>query len=61
MPGHLEIAHTTVGIDLPDTSALLNLGPDEHVQTLRFDMAGNVLRTTDLAGGDAPNRWRSTS
>ena len=53
-PGQLEIAHTPVAIDLPDTSALLNLGPDEHVQTLRFDMAGNVLRTTDLAGGDAP-------
>jgi type IV pilus assembly protein PilW len=54
-PGLLELAHEPIAIDLPDNASLLNLGPGNRAQTLRFDVAGGVLRTTDLAGGDAPN------
>jgi type IV pilus assembly protein PilW len=54
-PGLLELGHEPVAVDLPDNASLLNLGPSNRAQTLRFDVAGGVLRTTDLAGGDAPN------
>jgi hypothetical protein len=53
--GVLDVAHTPVAIDLPGSASLLNLGAGASVRTLRFDVAGDVLRTTDLAGGDAPN------
>ena len=54
-PGVLELAHEAITLDFPATSVLLNLGPEDGAQTIRFDVAGGVLRTTDLAGGDAPN------
>jgi len=54
-PGVLEVAHDIVAIDLPAGAAVVNLGPSPRVVATRFDIVGGVLRTTDLARGDAPN------
>jgi type IV pilus assembly protein PilW len=54
-PGLLEIAHAALTTDFPDTSMLLNLGPVNRAQTIRYDVVGGVLRTTDLLNKDAPN------
>ena len=52
--GIVDLAHSPVTIDLPLTSVLLNLGPGAHASLLRYDVAAGVLRSTDLANGDAP-------
>lgn len=52
--GIVDLAHSALAIDLPATSVLLNLGPAGRASTLRFDVAADVLRSTDLANGDAP-------
>ena len=52
--GIIEIAHTPVGVDLPITSLLLNLGPASRASTMRFDVAAGALRSTDVVNGDAP-------
>jgi type IV pilus assembly protein PilW len=53
--GALEIEPGAVALDLPDSASLVNFGAASRATTLRFDVAGGVLRTTDIAGGDAPN------
>jgi type IV pilus assembly protein PilW len=53
--GLLEVTPGPVAQSLPDTSLLLNLGATNRAQTLRYDVSSGVLRTTDLAGKDAPN------
>ncbi|MBU6485665.1 MAG: PilW family protein [Betaproteobacteria bacterium] len=53
-PGVIDIAHTPVGVDLPVTSLLMNLGPARRAPMLRFDVASGVLRSTDMLNGDAP-------
>jgi type IV pilus assembly protein PilW len=53
--GLLEVTPAPVAENFPDTSLLLNLGAMNSAQTLRYDVVGGVLRTTDLAGKDAPN------
>jgi hypothetical protein len=53
--GLLEVTPSPVVEIFPDTSLLLNLGAMNSAQTLRYDVVGGVLRTTDLAGKDAPN------
>ena len=53
--GLLELTPAPVAANLPDTSLLLNLGALNSAQTLSYDVVGGVLRTTDLAGKDAPN------
>ena len=54
-PGLLDVVHDIVAIDLPAGAAVVNLGPSPRVVATRFDVVGAVLRTTDVAGGDAPN------
>jgi len=54
-PGLLDVGHDIVAIDLPAGAAVVNLGPSPRVVATRFDVVGAVLRTTDVAGGDAPN------
>jgi type IV pilus assembly protein PilW len=55
LPGLLEVTPAPVAESLPNTSLLLNLGATNRAQTIRYDVTGGVLRTTDLAGKDAPN------
>lgn len=52
--GISEIAHTPVGVDLPVTSLLLNLGAASRASVLRFDVASGTLRSTDIVNADAP-------
>ena len=52
--GIVDLAHSAVTVDLPVTSVLLNLGPSGRASLLRYDVAAGVLRSTDLANGDAP-------
>jgi type IV pilus assembly protein PilW len=52
--GIVDIAPAGIAIDLPITSVLLDLGPAGRASTLRFDVAAQTLRSTDLANGDAP-------
>ena len=54
-PGVLDIAHSPIGIALPVTSVLLNLGPATRAAAMRLDVGGGSLRSTDLTNGDAPN------
>jgi hypothetical protein len=54
-PGVTEIAHSDVGVDLPITSLLVDLGPAPQAWVTRFDVAAGTLRSTDLANGDAPS------
>ena len=53
--GILEVTPAPVAESFPDTSLLLNLGATHRAQTLRYDVVGGVVRTTDLTGKDAPN------
>jgi type IV pilus assembly protein PilW len=52
--GVVDLAHAPAAVDLPATSVLVNLGPAGRASTLRYDVAADVLRSTDLANGDAP-------
>src|SRR5207302_9496335 len=54
-PGYLDVAHSAIAEALPDTSLLINLGPANRAQTIRYDVTGGVLRTTDLLNKHAPN------
>jgi type IV pilus assembly protein PilW len=54
-PGVLEVGHGAVTVDLSESATLINLGGAGRALALRFDVAGGVLRTTDIANGDAPN------
>jgi type IV pilus assembly protein PilW len=53
--GFIEIAHTPLTTGFLSSSWLLNLGPTKDAQIIRYDVASEVLRTTDLLGGDVPN------
>ena len=53
--GVVALAHDIVANDLPASAMLVDLGPAPKVVTTRYDVAGGVLRTTDVLGGDAPN------
>ena len=52
--GIVDIVAADVAIDLPITTVLLNLGAAGRASALRFDVAAQTLRSTDLANGDAP-------
>src|SRR5579864_521234 len=52
--GVVDLAHSAITIGLPVTSVLLDLGPAGLASVLRYDVAAGVLRSTDLANGDAP-------
>jgi type IV pilus assembly protein PilW len=52
--GIVDIAHSAVAIDLPLTSVLLNAGPAAQAMTMRYDVASETLRTSDVTNGDAP-------
>ena len=54
-PGILDIAHSPLGVTLPVTSVLLNLGAATRATVMRLDVAGGSLRSTDVSNGDAPN------
>jgi len=54
-PGVVEIAHTPPTAALPSTAWLVDLGARKDAQIIRYDIVADVLRTTDLLGGDAPN------
>ena len=54
-PGVLDVGHAPIGVTLPVTSVLFNLGAATRAAALRLDVAGGSLRSTDLTNGDAPN------
>ena len=54
-PGIVEIAHPPLGVAFPASSWIVNLGSVKDAQVIRYDVQSNVLRTTDLLNGDAPN------
>jgi type IV pilus assembly protein PilW len=53
--GFVEIAHAPLTTGFLSSSWLLNLGPTNDAQIIRYDIVSGVLRTTDLLGGDVPN------
>jgi len=53
--GIVEVAHPPLATAFPASSWLVNLGPKNEAQVIRYDVQSGVLRTTDLLNGDAPN------
>ena len=53
--GTVDVQHDIVAVDMPADAIAVNLGTVSRVVATRYDVAGGSLRTTDLAGGDAPN------
>ena len=53
--GVIEIAHAPLAESFPASSWLVNLGARNDAQVIRYDVQGDVLRTTDVLNGDAPN------
>jgi len=54
-PGVVEVTHAPLATAFAVSSWLVNLGAINDAQVIRYDVQGNVLRTTDLLNGDAPN------
>jgi len=54
-PGVIEVVHAPLATAFPASSWVVNLGPIDGAQVIRYDVQSNVLRTTDILNGDAPN------
>jgi len=54
-PGVVEVVHPPLPSAFPASSWLVDLGSINDAQVIRYDVQSNVLRTTDLLNGDAPN------
>lgn len=52
--GVVDVTNSGVGIDLPITTVLLDVGGAALASLLRFDLGSGALRSQDLANGDAP-------
>jgi type IV pilus assembly protein PilW len=50
--GYVTITHSGVPVQIPSGSRLLNLGPSNLVQKVRYDVSGGNLRSTSLLDPD---------
>ena len=52
--GVIELTSSPVGVDLPASTVLINLGRAGESSVTRYDVAAGNLRSTDIGNGDAP-------